>query len=278
MTQTRELLAGATARLARAGVGSPRVDAELLLAHCLNLDRGQLALVGEVPSAAAAAFADAVGRREAREPLQHIVGSAPFRHLLLAVGPGVFVPRPETELLLDAVLPALAGIERSIVVDLCAGSGALALAAEDETAGAIVHAIELCEDALVWLRRNCAGTGVRTQAADVRDAGLLPELRGRVDAVLSNPPYVPTGSAVEPEVLADPASAVFAGADGLAVLRAVLDRAAELLRRGGVLAVEHDAGHEQAVPELLAGAGGWQQITAHRDLAGLPRFVTAVRS
>jgi release factor glutamine methyltransferase len=186
----------------------------------------------------------------------------------------VFIPRPETELLVDAVLPALT--PAATVVDLCAGSGALALSIAHEVPGARVYAVECSPAALPWLLRNAAATSVTVVAGDVSDPSLLGELAGQVDAVVSNPPYVPAGTPVEPEVRADPADAVFAGADGLAVIPAVIARAAALLRPGGVFAIEHDETHAEAVPALLA--DGWRDVADHRDLAGRPRYTTAVRA
>ena len=277
MTTARVLLTAA-ARLRAAGVASSRVDAELLLAHCLGVDRSRLPLVDAVPAAAETRFAAALARRVRREPLQHILGRAPFRHVELAVGPGVFIPRPETELLVDAVLPTLRAADAPVAVDLCAGSGALALAVADEVPGSRGYAVERSAAALHWLRRNTAGTGVEVVAADVRDPALLTGLRSTADAVLCNPPYVPAAVPVEPEVRADPAEAVFAGADGLELMPAVLARAAELLRPGGVVAIEHDDTHGESLPHLLAVHGAWRDIIAHRDLAGLARYVTAMRS
>jgi len=278
VTSLRALLDDATRRLSAAGVGSPRVDAELLLAHCLGVERSRLAVTDDVDPVTAQAFADAVDRRADREPLQHILGRAAFRYLDLAVGPGAFVPRPETELLVDAIRPGLGlGLgEAPIVVDLCAGTGALALAIAQEVPAARVYAVERSDAALAWLRRNTAGTDVTVVPGDVADDGLLPDLRGRVDAVVSNPPYVPAGTPVEPEVRADPDEAVFAGDDGLSVIPNVIARAQALLRPGGVLAVEHDDTHGEAVPALLG--DGWRDVADHRDLAGRPRYATAVRA
>lgn len=277
MASARDLLSTAAALLGAAGVDSARVDAELLLAHSLGVERSRLPLVDGVPAAAESAFATALARRVLREPLQHIVGCAPFRHLELAVGPGVFVPRPETELLVDAVLPTLRAVAEPTVVDLCAGSGALALAVVDEVPGARGYAVETAPAALEWLRRNTAGTTVQVVVADVRDPDLLVGLRATVDAVVCNPPYVPATQRVEPEVRVDPDDAVFAGPDGLALMPAVAARAAQLLRPGGVVAIEHDDAHGESMPRLLRQLGCWREVNAHRDLAGLPRYVTAVR-
>ena len=272
----RGLLDAATERLGVAGIDSARVDAELLLAHCLGLERSRLALVDDVADPVAAQFGVLVERRASREPLQYICGRAAFRYLDVLVGPGVFIPRPETELLVDAVLPFLQTIRAPVVVDLCAGSGVLALAVADEVPGAQVYGVEHSDAALMWLRRN-AGTKVTVVAGDVLDARRLLELHGRADVVVSNPPYVPAATLVEPEVRADPAEAVFAGDDGLALMPAVIASAGSLLRRGGMLAVEHDTTHGRAVPDLLRAAGGWGKVADHVDLAGHPRYATAVR-
>lgn len=273
-------LLGRTARqLARAGVDSAAVEAERLLCHAYRLHRSELHTAGDLP---AEVLAPLVERRVAREPLQHILGTAAFRHVTVAVGPGVFVPRPETELLVDAVLPVLRAAEAPVAVDLCSGSGAIALALADEVRGVQVYALERAVDALGWLRRNCAGTPVRVVEGDVGDAGLfrgpLAGVRGAADAVVSNPPYVPEAAPVAPEVRADPPEAVFAGADGLALAPAVLARAAEALRPGGVLALEHDDSHAEALSALLTHSGLWRSVRDHHDLAGRPRYVTALRA
>jgi release factor glutamine methyltransferase len=279
------VLADATAQLASAGVASPRVDAELLLAHALWVPRSRLLLVDEVPPEAATRFATALARRLAREPLQHITGTAPFRRLEIQVGPGAFVPRPETELLVDAVLPVLRAARAPVAVDLCSGTGALAVALADEAPRTHVVAVERPGAAEPWLQRNTAGTRVEVVIADVTveatDAAgvghLLAGLQGSVDAVVSNPPYVPSCAQVDPEVRADPAVAVFAGADGLDLMPHVIARAAELLRPGGVLAVEHDDSQRASVPALVAADGRFTDVGDHDDLAGRPRYSTAVR-
>jgi release factor glutamine methyltransferase len=249
----------------------------LLLAAVLDVPRSRLVLVAAPGPEAEAVFEAALARRAAREPLQHIVGTAPFRHIAVAVGPGVFVPRPETELLVDAVLPVLRAVVLPLTVDLCSGSGALALALADEVPGARVLAVERTGPSTAWLERNVAGTSVEVVTADVSDPTLLSALRGRVDAVVSNPPYVPRVSEVAAEVRFDPDVAVFAGDDGLSVIPSVIARAAELLRPGGVLALEHDDTHERAVPALLHADGRWAAISDHRDLAGSPRYAVATR-
>ena len=276
----------AASALARAGIGPAGAEAELLVAYVLGVPRGRLALADELTPGQRAHLRELVGRRTRHEPLQHLLGSAAFRHLELAVGPGVFVPRPETELLagwgIEAARRASAGTPT--VVDLCSGTGAIALAVADEVPGARVVAVERAAPALAWLRRNAAdraGAGdrpIEVVAGDVADPGLLDRLSGRVDVLLCNPPYVPDGTAVPPEVAGhDPAEAVFGGPDGLAVIRPVVERAAGLLRPGGLVGIEHDDTHGEAVPDLLRSDGRFADIVDHRDLVGRPRFATARR-
>ncbi|WP_433297361.1 peptide chain release factor N(5)-glutamine methyltransferase [Actinoplanes sp. CA-030573] len=271
-------LAEAVTVLAAAGVASPRVDAELLAAHVLEIPRGRLLLVDSIRADELRRLRTLVAERARRTPLQHLLGTAAFRHLELSVGDGVFVPRPETELL------AGWGVERArsggVVVDLCSGSGAIALSVADEVKTLRVYAVERSPVALSFLRRNAAGfPAVEVVEGDVTDPDLLPELSGRVDVVLCNPPYVPDGTAVPPEVSDhDPAEAVFGGADGLEVIRPVIALAARLLKPGGHVGIEHDDGHGDAVPALLRADGRFDEVTAHRDLAGRPRFATARRT
>ena len=277
-TRLTEALGDAVARLATAGVESPRVDAELLVAHVLDVPRGRLLLVDSLRPDELRRFTALVAERARRVPLQHLLGTAAFRHLDLSVGDGVFVPRPETELL------AGWGIERvtpgATVVDLCSGTGAIALAVADESPAARVIAVERSPVALSFLRRNAAGyPSVEVVPGDVTDPGVLSGLAGAVDVLLCNPPYVPDGTPVPPEVAEhDPAEAVFGGADGLAVIRPVIGLAATLLKSGGHLGIEHDDGHAAAVPELLRADGRFTGVTAHADLTGRPRFATARRT
>ncbi|MDQ1738816.1 MAG: release factor glutamine methyltransferase [Pseudonocardiales bacterium] len=279
----RAELAAATVELAAAGVASARVDAELLLAHVLGCSRSRLLVSDGLGAVEAGRFHQLVRRRAAGMPLQHLTGVAPFRHLELAVGPGVFIPRPETELLVELAAPWLT--PEATVVDLGAGSGAIALSVAQEFPVARVIAVERSEQALEWLRRNAAtrqaagDLPIEVAAGDLADPGLLAELSGSVAVVLANPPYVPESirAGLPAELAHDPAEALFAGADGLALMPALAGLAARLLRPGGFLGIEHDEIHAQAVSVLLTGAG-WASVAGRPDLTGRPRFTTAVRA
>jgi release factor glutamine methyltransferase len=278
----RETLAAAAGRLREAGVPSPEHDAAELLAHVLGTDRSRLPLLAGVPAEALERYDALVARRAAREPLQHLTGRAHFRHVDLAVGPGVFVPRPETELLAGwAVEQALAVGGSPVVVDLCTGSGVIAKALVHEVPNARVHAVELDEAAYHWAEQNLAGTGVDLRGGDFATA--FDDLAGTVDVVVCNPPYVPLEAweSVAPEARDhDPHLALFSGADGLDAIRVLATRAAVLLRPGGVVGVEHadvqGAGAGQGgVPAVFAATGRWTEVRDHQDLAGRPRFTTA---
>lgn len=273
----REAVREAAATLAAAGVDSARHDAELLAAHVAGVPRGRL-LLASWDAAAAGTYRALVARRAAREPLQHLLGTAVLGRVEVVVGPGVFVPRPETELLVEWGLAQVRDVASPLVVDLCTGSGAIALAVAVARPDARVHAVETDPGALSWARRNVKrlDVDVDLHAVDVRAADLLPDLDGHVDLVLCNPPYVPDGTPVPPEVHRDPPEAVFGGPDGLAVVPAVVVAAARLLRPGGAVGIEHDDSHGDAVPALLT-AHGFVGVEAHRDLAGRPRFATARR-
>ncbi|MGH3766366.1 MAG: peptide chain release factor N(5)-glutamine methyltransferase [Pseudonocardiaceae bacterium] len=270
--------------LTGAGVASPRVDAELLAAHVLGVPRGRLPMVPLVDSSIVDALRLLVSQRAERVPLQHLTGTAALGTLEVAVGPGVFIPRPESEVLLSWGLAALEGVEQPLVVDLCTGSGALALAVAHARPDAQVHAVERDPVALSWARRNAdaqaaAGdTPVTLYTGDVADPALLAALEGMAHLVLCNPPYVPEGAALPPEVaLHDPPGAVFAGPDGLAVIRDVVRTGTRLLREGGSIAIEHDDSHAVAVPALLGARRVLIDVADHVDLAGRPRFATARR-
>lgn len=271
-------------RLSEAGVASPRVDAELLAAHVLGVERTRLAMVPLVDPPVCAAIDRLVTERARRVPLQHLTGQVAMGAVTIVVGPGVFLPRPETELLLAWALAELQPVRHPVVVDLCTGSGALGVAVANARPDATVHGVDIDPAALAWARRNvehrtAAGdTPMRLHAGDVADPDLLTDLDGRVDLLLCNPPYVPLGTEVPPEVAGyDPDHAVFAGADGLDVIRHVVRCAVRLLGPGGRLAIEHDDSHGESVPALLAARRLLTDVVDHTDLAGRPRFSTARR-
>ena len=275
MTPLREAIVAATATLAQAGIGSARIDAELLAAHLAGTDRGRLALLDTPDPGFFDRFAEAVAARARRTPLQHITGTAPFGPVHVTVGPGVFTPRPETEALLEWAL-AQPLPRDAVILDLCTGSGALAIALASQRPEARVVAVDDDVDALAYAERNTDHTTVRLVRGDVTDDGLLPELNGRVDLVVANPPYIPAGSALEPEVAQyDPAHALFGGADGMAVIAPLVVRAARWLKPGGLLAVEHDDTTSEATARIIIEVGVFVDVTAHCDLTGRPRFVTA---
>lgn len=281
-----QVLVRATAALAQ--VPSPRVDAELLAAHLLyGGSRSRLqhaALMRErLTPAQVAEYEALVARRAAREPLQHITGRAPFHHLELSVGPGVFVPRPETELLVEEALKVLSARAESAtgqlrIVDLCTGSGAIAAAVKSELPNAQVFAVELSEEAIPYARKNLESLGVHLVQGDALTA--LTELAGRFDAVLSNPPYIPSANVpADPEAaLHDPEMALYGGgADGMKMPSAIAARAYELLAPGGFFMMEHDDTQEGAVAELLTRVG-FERCYPVRDLNGRPRHSAGYKS
>lgn len=273
-------LAAATDRLRSAGVASPEHDAAELLAHVHGLERKTLFKVDTIDGELAERFDALIERRAAREPLQHLTGAAFFRHVELAVGPGVFVPRPETELLagwaIEQASAVLADGRTPVVVDLCTGSGAIAKAVADEVPDADVHAVELDESAHDWAERNLTGTGVDLRHGDMGTA--FDDLLGTVDVVVCNPPYIPLEAweSVAAEARDhDPHLALFSGDDGLDAIRVLAVRAALLLRPGGVVGAEHADAQGESSPAVFAATGRWVEVVDHRDLAGRPRFTTA---
>jgi release factor glutamine methyltransferase len=273
----RSALSHATRELGDAEVPSPRPDAEELASYLLDVERVHLAgyLDGPVP----AGFDDLVRRRASRVPLQHLTGRAYFRTLTLSVGPGVFIPRPETEVVAGHAIELL-GAEpstRPVVVDLGTGSGAIALAIAAEVPHAEVHAVELDPDVAPWLVRNARGTRVQVHRADLADC--LPELVGQVDVVVSNPPYIPSAAVPrDPEVARfDPPVALYSGRDGLDHIREVERSAHRLLRGGGWAVVEHADQQGRSAPAVFEASGGWCHVQDHADLTGRARFVTARR-
>jgi release factor glutamine methyltransferase len=284
-TSVSDLREHAVRVLTAAGVPTPDADAELLIGHVLGLTRGQVQAKAVTDAGVGpddrVAIIEVVERRAAREPLQHITGRAAFRSLELAVGPGVFVPRPETETVAQVAIDALLAVAspQPLAVDLGTGSGAIALALATEVPHASVIAVENSPAAFVWAKQNAREIGapnLRLVFTDLADA--LPELDGTVDVVVSNPPYIPVGAVPrDPEVrLHDPEHALYGGPDGLDVVRAVSTRAAALLRPGGTLVLEHGELQGVAIRELLA-ADGWRTPVTTPDLLGRDRATSATR-
>ncbi|MDX2547325.1 peptide chain release factor N(5)-glutamine methyltransferase [Streptomyces sp. WI04-05B] len=272
-------VAQATQRLADAGVPSPRNDAEELAAFVHGVKRGTLHTVKDIDFDAR--YWEVIARREAREPLQHITGRAFFRYLELQVGPGVFVPRPETESVVGWAIDAVRAMDvvEPLIVDLCTGSGAIALALAQEVPRSRVHAVELSEDALAWTRKNMEGSRVDLRQGDALDA--FQDLDGQVDLVISNPPYIPLTEweYVAPEARDhDPELALFSGEDGLDLIRGLERTAHRLLRPGGVVVVEHADTQGGQVPWIFTEERGWADAADHPDLNNRPRFATARRA
>lgn len=278
-----EAVRAATKLLADAGQPSPQADARILLAHVLGFELHGLLTAPSLDGQQSAAYARAVRERVEGTPLQHITGEAWFRTVRVEVGPGVFVPRPETEVMtgmaIDRLRAARAAGNEPLVVELCAGSGAISLAIAAEVPGCRQVAVELSEEAYAYAARNLAGSGVDLQLGDMADA--LPDLAGQVDMVICNPPYVPLDAyfGVTEEVRRhEPALALFSGADGLDALRVLAVTGARLLRPGGWLCAEHAEVQVESAPQVFVDHGAWTQVRDHQDLTGRPRFVTAIRA
>ena len=263
-------------RLAAAGVPTPAADARWLVSHVLECDSAALVLREATPSDQEVAERLAI-RRAAGEPVQYLTGTAPFRYETVAVGPGVFIPRPETELLVDEVLAHVASLPPGPrrVVELCAGSGAIARSLATERGGLTLHAVERSVRAWPWLLKNLDGLGVDCRLGDMADA--FHDLNGRVDVVVANPPYVPEGQRgqLPREVSHDPPEALYGGPAGLDAIRVVYRVATRLLVPGGLVALEHDESHAEQVVSLFA--EGFQILRQVRDLAGRPRHLVARR-
>jgi release factor glutamine methyltransferase len=285
MTDLRGQIRAATARLAAAGVPSPQHDAEALAAFVLEVDRPALLTYPTPDDTFAGTFASLVNRRAEREPLQHLIGRAFFRQLTLHVGQGVFIPRPETELTAGAAIDeAQARVSRGavpVVVDLFAGSGAIAISVATEVRPCVVHAVEAQDEAVNWLRRNVAGRSVivhRDDVAKVVDRSMS-SLQGHVDIVVANPPYVPAGARiVDPEVARhDPPAALWSGVDGLADMRTLEQVASRLLMEGGLVVAEHADAQGDSAPQIFRQTGAWIDVVDHLDLNDRPRYLTARR-
>jgi release factor glutamine methyltransferase len=285
-------------RLADAGVPSPEVDAVALIAHTLGWDTKQVRLAAArdddwPDNADLDRLETRVTRRVEREPLQHITGTAYFRNLELEVGPGVFVPRPETETVAQVAIDAARGFmgtgeaqngQPVRVTDLCAGSGAIGLAIANEVPNALVTLVEASEEAWVYLRRNVRAQPpsvrerVRTVLADARNC--LRHFDACADVVVTNPPYIPTGMVpLDAEVaLHDPPQALYGlGDDGLAVPKDIIDESVRLLRIGGVLIVEHGDRQGAQLREFAESSVYWDDATTLKDLTGRDRMLVTRR-
>lgn len=281
MSQVRQLLREAAQRLSDNGIHSADADAHRLLEHAWERSAEQVrraALMGDpMPADVASTFEELVDERAQRVPLQHLTGRAPFRHIELEVGPGVFVPRPETELIVDLVIDRAP--EGGTVVDLCTGAAPIPLALKHERPDLAVHAVELTQHAFAWATHNRDRLGLDVHLVEGPAQEAFPELLGEVDVVVSNPPYIPDGMVpVDPEVRDhDPAEALYGGSvDGLRIPLEVAARAFELLRPGGVMFMEHAETQGVSLPEALRRAG-WVDVDDVPDLTGRPRFARALR-
>ncbi len=271
-------MASAAAILEAAKIASPLVDAEMLLSHVMGVPRLKLRLGRDPTAEQLQTYEGLVARRASREPLQHLTGTTPFRYLDIEVGPGVFVPRPETEMLAGWAIDAAGCLESPIVVDLCTGSGAIAAAIATEVPSAGVYAVELDETAFGYAQRNLADKGVDVRQGDI--ATVLTDLDGTVDIVVANPPYIPLDAWESVDVEArdhDPALALWSGHDGLDAIRVVEQTAYRLLKGGGVAGCEHADAQGDSAPAIFTATGRWSEVRDNVDLAGRPRFVTAHR-
>jgi len=287
-TSLADAVREAAARLGAAGVPSPGVDAELLACHLLGVSPGRLRAMALGDSPAPEGYAELVAERARRIPLQHITGVAYFRHLELAVGPGVFIPRPETESVVQLVIDRLGrwtadtagphGLQRPKVVDLGTGSGAIAGSIAHEVPHSDVYAVEFSEFAHAWAEKNLLPLGVHLLRGDLRTA--LGEHDGTFDVVVSNPPYIPAEAVPnEPEVaLHDPPEALYGGgADGMELPTAAAASAARLLAPGGYFVMEHAEVQAGWIAALLERSGHWSEVATHLDLNGRERATSAVR-
>lgn len=273
-SSVRSHIASAANTLREAGVDSPEVDARLLAAHVLGVAPLQL-MFADAPADFGERYTELVARRAAREPLQHIIGTAPFYGVDLAVGPGVFIPRPETEILAEwAVRKLIDAPPAPTVVDLGSGTGALAIAVARARPDANVYAVERSEAARAYLQRNVEKLALQVNvvAGDMTDPELLAGIGA--DVVVTNPPYVPETPELQAEVYADPHEAVFSGADGMAAIRGLVPAVKQMLKDWGAVGIEHDDTTSEAVQAELR-AGGFADVRALEDLTGRARFVTA---
>ena len=288
---TRSVLVDIELRLKNANVSSPRYDAESLVAFVLNTSRNRVGLISEISDEQYREIEKLVEKRVRRIPLQHLIGEQGFRHLVLSVGPGVFIPRPETEILVESVIRYIKdkNQERVLVVDYCSGSGAIALSIAKECANVEVFAIEKSVEAFKYLEANYLkykeeinshNSKVHLINADINDElNELNTLIGQIDVVVSNPPYIPENM-VPKEIEVkdhDPALALYGGKDGLEIVRIVIDKSQKLLKKGGLVAIEHsdlqgNPEQELSVPYLLKTSNSFEKIEDRKDLNALPRY------
>ncbi len=276
-------LAFATDRLSQAGVPSPNADATWLLCHVLGVDRSELltriTFDQELTAEQLEVFNALLVRRQGREPLQHITGVAAFRSLELRVGPGVFIPRPETEQVVQYAIDYLKQLPaEGKAIDLGTGSGAIAIAIAKEVPKTKVYAVELSESAHQYASENIAKNHVSVELRLGAMQQVVGDLVGQLDVVISNPPYIPIAAIpIDPEVRDyDPELALYGGEDGLDVIRDISGIAAALLRPGGLLVLEHADGQSPAIRDLLLN-DGWLSVSAYQDAALRYRTITAIR-
>ena len=279
----RDAVREAVRALSDAGISSAEFDAVALAACALKTTTSEVHKLMIMGAPVPAGFDDLVAERARRVPLQHLTGRAGFRRIELCVGPGVFLPRFETELVAGLAIAHLrqASRVRTVVVDLCTGSGAIALAIKDEVPAAQVYGVELSELAHAWAIRNRDDLGLDVDIRLGDATAAFPDLEGDVDVVVCNPPYIPVGAIPnDPEVRDhDPEIALYGGShDGLRIPLEVAARAGFLLRPGGLFVMEHADVQGRSLPAALATTGLWQDIQDHEDLNGRPRAVTAVRA
>jgi release factor glutamine methyltransferase len=274
-----ELLSRGSQLLASAGIDSAEVDAQLLAAHVLGISRGELQaqLFLDTEISQTDSLLELFQKRSERIPLQHLTGVAYFRNLTLEVGPGVFIPRPETEGVVELAIKAMP--EGGIAVDLCTGSGAIAISIATEVPNSRVYAWELNPDSETYIRKNLRGNVELVMGDITVEHELFDELAGTVDVVISNPPYIPTWAVPKDlEVqLHDPALALYGGDDGLDIIRVVSRRAMQLLKPGGFLVVEHADTQGNLVADLFQ-TDGWENVQIHQDLTNRDRSVSATKA
>ena len=295
MTSAREALISGTQRLTVSGIESARADAELLLCHVLGVSRGKLLTVDDLDFDQRMAYEKLLAKRMSRTPLQHLTGLAPFRYMTLAIGPGALIPRPETEIVVEAAIRWVREnvTERPLLLDLCSGAAPIALALATELDHVDVVGIEKFADAQQWGRRNAdllqqqiedRNNTLTLLDGDVCDLQFMQQFAQRAAVVVSNPPYIPNGMVPrDPEVaLHDPHEALFGGDDGLDIVRGILDTSAMVLRDGGLLVIEHadaqgEAAGVQGVPHVVREHGAFANVADSNDLTARPRYTTATR-